>query len=175
MGLVGIDPSKTCFDLAFREHRPALLRFLRRRLGNEADADEVAQEAYLRLLRYSGQPDPGVQKALLYRIAINLAGMRARQAASHHSAAHQSLDELPLESAAAAHDQQLIDQERLNLLMSAIQSLPDKCRQVFVLSRFHDLSYAEIALRCGISVKMVEKHISKALAVCRLRVGDRLQ
>lgn len=166
-------PASEHFELAFRQHRPALLRFLRRRVGNEADADEIAQEAYLRLLRYPDEHDAGALKALLYRIAINLVGMRARQSASRHAGDHQPLDDTPLDSGDAAQDQQLIDQERLRLLMTAIRSLPDKCRQVFVLSRFHDMSYAEIAERCGISVKMVEKHVSKALAACRLQVGDR--
>lgn len=172
MPLFDVPSSHQGFALAFREYRPALLRFLRRRVGNDADADEIAQEAYLRLLRYSGQTDPGALKALLYRIAINLVGMRARRAASHREFAHFSIDEIALDSGAAPHDQQLIDEERLRLLAAAIRTLPERCRQIFILSRFHDMSYAQIATHCDISVKMVEKHISKALAVCRLKVGD---
>ncbi len=58
----------------------------------------------------------------------------------------------------------------LDLLYRTIEQLPPKCRRVFLLSRFHDMSYPEIARHCGISVKMVEKHIGNALAVCAERL-----
>jgi RNA polymerase sigma factor (sigma-70 family) len=166
-------PSEQRFDAVFREYRPALLRFLRRRVGNDADAEEIAQEACIRLLRYPDETDPQALKALLYRIAINLVGMRARESRRRFGSAHVSLDELELASGEATQEQVLLDQERLRLLQAAINALPEKCRQVFILSRISGLSYPEIASRCGISVKMVEKHISKALAICRDKVGDR--
>jgi len=49
--------------------------------------------------------------------------------------------------------------------------LPPKCRQVFLLSRAQRMTYPQIAVHCGISVKMVEKHISHALAICMKKVG----
>ncbi len=159
-------------EQSFRQHKHALLRLIRRRVGNEDDAAEIVQEAYLRLMRYGGESDPGALRALLYRIAINLVGMRARdlkQRGGHEL----PLDDLPLDSGAPSQEQQLIDRQRLELVLSAIRGLPEKCHQVFVLSRFHGMSYPEIAQRCGISVKMVEKQISKALTVCHARVGDR--
>lgn len=165
--------SGNALERAFRQHKRALLRLLRRRVGNEDDAAEIAQEAYLRLLRYEHERDPGAIRALLYRIAINLVRMRAREMQRRGGY------DVPLEPntewlacGTPSQEQQLIDRQRLDLLMSAIQSLPEKCHQVFILSRFHDMSYPQIAERCGISVKMVEKHISKALLVCRARLGD---
>ncbi len=162
------------FEAAFREHRQALVRFLRRRVGNEEDAAEIAQEAYLRLLRYAGQVDAPALKALLYRIAINLVAMRARELKTRLQQSEVPVEEAEIASGEATQLQQLVDQERLSQLMAAIRSLPEKCRQVFILSRFHDMSYPQIAAHCGISVKMVEKHITKALAVCREKVGGEL-
>jgi RNA polymerase sigma-70 factor (ECF subfamily) len=49
----------------------------------------------------------------------------------------------------------------------SIDSLPEKCREVFMLSRSEDLSYKDISGHLGISVSTVEKHISKALKVLR--------
>lgn len=49
----------------------------------------------------------------------------------------------------------------------AINTLPDKCRQVFEMSRYEELKYAEIAEKMNISVKTVEAHMSKALALLR--------
>jgi RNA polymerase sigma factor (sigma-70 family) len=161
------------FSAVFNEHRRGLLRFLRRRVGNEEDAAEIAQEAYLRLLRYADQQDPQALKALLYRIAINLVGMRQREAGSRHQSEHLPIEDLPLMSDEASQEQKLVDQQNLQLLMSAIRELPERCRQVFVLSRFHEMSYPQIAAHCGVSVKMVEKHISRALAACREKLGER--
>jgi RNA polymerase sigma factor (sigma-70 family) len=53
------------------------------------------------------------------------------------------------------------------LLYAAIEALPPKCRQVFIMRRFHDLSQDEIARRLGVSRNMVEKHLRLALERCR--------
>ncbi len=58
--------------------------------------------------------------------------------------------------------------------MGAIRRLPARCQQVFILSRFHGMAYPEIAMRLHISIKMVEKHITHALATCRHEVGGEL-
>ena len=55
-------------------------------------------------------------------------------------------------------------EEKIN---EAIKSLPEKCRQIFELSRFDGLKYSEIALQLGISVKTVENQMSKALKILR--------
>jgi len=167
--------SRSLFEAAFREHGVGLIRYLRRRVGNDADAHEIAQETYLRVLRYRETQDLHSLKALLFRIAINLVAMRSRTARARHWADHRSLDEaLVLPTNDPTHEQRLDGEQQLDRLMEAIKRLPSKCQQVFVLSRFHDMSYPEIAARCGISVKMVEKHIAKALAICRTQVGGDL-
>ena len=101
--------------------------------------------------------------------------MRARIARTHRSGDHRSLDEaLELPTSDPSPEQHLLAEQQLRRLMAAIQRLPAKCQQVFVLSRFHDMAYPEIALRLNISVKMVEKHITHALTICRQEVGGEL-
>jgi RNA polymerase sigma-70 factor (ECF subfamily) len=68
-------------------------------------------------------------------------------------------------------ERELSAEQDLALLYDVIEGLPPKCRQVFLLSRVKLMTYPEIAKHCGISVKMVEKHISHALAVCTREVG----
>ncbi|MFC4313716.1 RNA polymerase sigma factor [Steroidobacter flavus] len=161
------------FEAAFREHYTPLVQYLRRRIGCESEARDLAQDAYVRLLRYRENQNLESLKALLFRIATNLMGMRSRRARARRWNEHQPMDEeLIVAADSPSQEQQLGDQQQLDRLMAAIQRLPNKCRQVFVLSRFHDMAYPEIATRCGISVKMVEKHITKALAICRAEVGD---
>jgi RNA polymerase sigma-70 factor (ECF subfamily) len=55
-----------------------------------------------------------------------------------------------------------------------IDSLPEKCRQVFVLSRFEQMSYKEISEQLAISTKTVETQISRALKLLRTNLGDQL-
>jgi RNA polymerase sigma-70 factor (ECF subfamily) len=167
--------SRPLFEAAFREHHASLIRFLRRRVRNDADARDIAQEAYLRLFRYRKNQDLGSLKALVFCIAKNLLGMRARTERAHHWHGHEALsegDELPTDDPSL--ERRLDAEQQLDRLMEIIKRLPTKCRQVFVLSRFHDMCYSEIAARCGISVKMVEKHVAHALAVCRREAGDNL-
>lgn len=165
--------SQSLFAAAFREHHAALIQFLRRRVGNDADARDIAQETYLRVLRYRENQDLDSLKALLFRIAINLVAMRTRTARAHRWLDHRTMDDEPaLPGNEPSPEQQAVDAQQLDRLMQAIRRLPPKCQQVFVLSRFHDMSYAEIAVRCGISVKMVEKHIARALEMCRSEVGE---
>lgn len=167
--------SQPLFEAAFRKHHAALIQFLRRRVGNDADARDIAQETYLRVLRYRENQDLDSLKALLFRIATNLVAMRARTARAHRWMDHQAMEEEPaLPAQDPSIEQQVAGEQQLQLLMQAIKALPPKCQQVFVLSRFHDMSYSEIAERCGISVKMVEKHIARALATCRFEVGGPL-
>jgi len=167
--------SQPLFEAAFREHHAALVQYLHRRVGNDADARDIAQETYLRVLRYRENQDLDSLKALLFRIATNLVVMRARTARAQRWVDHRPLDEeLVLPSNEPSQERRLAAEQQLDCLMEVINRLPSKCQQAFVLSRFHDMSYPEIAKRCGISIKMVEKHITKALSICRAEVGGDL-
>ena len=162
--------SKPLFEAAFRAHNDSLIRYLRFRVGSDAEARDIAQDAYLRLMRYREDQDSVSLKALVFRIATNLVSMRAR-------AVRVRPDHEPLEAAleVPANDptpeRQLLNEQELARLTEVIQRLPPKCQQAFVLSRFHNMSYQEIADRLGISIKMVEKHVAHALSICRREVG----
>ncbi len=67
-------------------------------------------------------------------------------------------------------DDKLLVRELNRELEAIIASMPDKCREVFTLSRQEGLGNEEIARRLGISVKAVEKHITKALRILRSRL-----
>lgn len=166
-----VTSGQTVFEAAYREHRGAVVRLLQRRVGNPDEAEELAQETYLRALRYRDH-NPESLKALLFRIAINLAGTSARRDRAHHASAHMSVDDLPLASDELPQDERLAREEYQALIIAAVKALPEKRRQVFVLSRFHGMRQKDIARRCGISLSMVEKHITNALSSIRERVGE---
>lgn len=158
------------FDTFLQQHYKGLVQFLRQRTVTEQDAEDAAQESLARLLRYRESEPDSAWKPLLFRIATNVANDHLRQTQSQRRKAHVSLEDQELDSNEPTPEQRLADQRQLELVLAAIRDLPDKCRHVFLLSRFHDMSNQAIAVRCGISVRMVEKQITKALAACRSRV-----
>ena len=144
----------------------SLVSFLRRRLRVGEDARDVAQEAYIRLMQYEGSKDVKSPESLLFRIAINIANDMGRADKVRHVSDHCDIDGLDFDSGIASPEREVSASQQLDLLYATIEELPPRCRQVFLLSRFQNMTYPQIAEHCGISVKMVEKHISRALAIC---------
>lgn len=162
----------TDFERFVQEQRDALVRFLHRRTRSQHDAEDIAQESLARLMRYRSHA-PDTWSALLYRIAVNALNDRGRRAASHHDAHHVSLDDElgELTSSEPSHEQRTASEQALVALQHALLRLPGRCRQVYLLNRIEGMTYNEIAGHCGISVKAVEKHISRALRLLRERLG----
>lgn len=160
------------FEDFLRGQREALVGFLRRRVSSEEDAQDVAQESLERLIRYRANA-PESWRPLLYRIAINVLNDRARQAVTHHTADHFSLDEhvYKMASSEPAHEQQIASQQEFAQVQKALLRLPQRCRDIYLLNRIEGMSYPQIAVHCGISVKAVEKQISKALLLLRKSLG----
>ena len=163
------------FETFFKTHRLALIAFLRRRTASEADAEEIAQESYARLLGYGygGSRPSKVWRSLLYRIAANLATSQFRQRRSHHLDGQLDVDEVQLACDAPSQERMVAARQDLQTVRQALEALSPKCRRVFMLSRAHHKTYPEIAEMCGISVKMVEKYMSQALGALRRAVGER--
>ncbi len=157
-------------DLIGRYHG-SLVSFLRQRLRIADDAADVAQEAYIRMMQYEGSREVQSPSSLLFRVAINIANDLGRSEQVRHAADHCPVDDLDIDSGLATPERELAAAQDLDMLCQTIQQLPPKCQQVFLLSRVHCMTYPQIAKHCGISVKMVEKHISHALAVCMAKVS----
>lgn len=157
----------TDFAAFVREHESALVSFLSARIHVE-DAKDIAQESLLRLMRYRNHPT-GQLKPLMYRIALNTLNDHSRRLRSRFASLHDSLDydASMVPSGELSHDQRLANEHDLTRVRAAILQLPTRCRQVYLLNRIEGMSYAQIARHCDISVKAVEKHISKALTMLR--------
>jgi RNA polymerase sigma factor (sigma-70 family) len=154
-----------------RRHHDSLIRFLRQRLRIKEDAADVAQETYIRMMKYEGSSEIQSPSSVLFRIAINVANDLGRSEQARRANDQTSIDELEVASDTPPVERQIAAEQDLGLLYEAIENLPPKCRHVFLLSRVHHMTYPQIAAHCRISVKMVEKHISHALAICMKKVG----
>jgi RNA polymerase sigma-70 factor (ECF subfamily) len=157
-----------------RRYHDSLIHFLRQRLRTPEDANDVAQEAYIRMMQYQDSRQIRSPSSMLFRIAINVANDLGRSEQVRRVSDQCRLEDVELTSDTPSAEREISAQQELTLLRAAIEDLPPKCRQVFLLSRVRRMTYPQIAVHCGISVKMVEKHISRALAVCMKKVGGSL-
>lgn len=152
--------------------RPMLLRYFRRHLQHEADAEDLAQEALMRLVRSPTQVEHA--EAFVLRIAANLLRDRFRRDRSHHTGLHETIDgtlhELPSEEPGT--DDVYASRERLERLLSALDELSPRCRQVFLLQRYEGMTYTAIARQLQVSVSAVEKHMMRALLHLQARLAE---
>ncbi len=161
-------PAKTAEQL-FRDHNLELIRFLKLKLRNDAEAREVAQEAYVRLLQLRNIGAVGFFRAYLFKIAANLAvdRIRDRRPAIEEEwdpAAEFVPDPFDIERS-------MLAAEEFEVFLGCLQELPPKCRQAFVLHRLKKLSTREVAAQLQITPRMVRKHIARALIYCRHRLN----
>jgi RNA polymerase sigma factor (sigma-70 family) len=147
---------------AFFDHQDGLKRFLLRRLGNAALAEDLTQETWLRASSAVATVDN--PKSYLFRIAANLANDHLRRA--RHGIELQGQDDIvPLfPDARPSPEQEAAGRSELQHLLRAVDSLSPRAREVFILAKVHELSHAEIAEKLGIAKNTVMVHMANALA-----------
>jgi RNA polymerase sigma-70 factor (ECF subfamily) len=167
------DARRTDFIAAlFKRHRRSLLWYLTRLIPNRADAEEVAQEAFVRLLGVPHlETDASRARNYLFATATNLARDNYRRRSARAESAHVGLEDLQLESDEPLPER-LIDAERGRLVVdSALRDLQPRPRQAFLLYVQEELTYERIAIKLGVSKKTVERDIAFTVALCRSRLA----
>jgi RNA polymerase sigma-70 factor (ECF subfamily) len=147
---------------------------LARRLGSAELAAETLQATYLRLDRTHDANSIRNPEAYLYRVALNVA-------ADHRQAAQRQLGLAETEALRHLDDDEL-DPARvvearaeIGALARALDELPPRCKAIFLAARLHDQPHSEIAAHFGISVRMIERELKRALEHCRARLDRRLK
>jgi RNA polymerase sigma-70 factor (ECF subfamily) len=157
------------FAAVFRAHYRPLVGMAEAMLRSRAVAEEVVQDVMLELWRRrEGLPIQESLRAYLFRATRN----RALNHLRHGRVERLSEPHVAGASAAPATAPATLVEEEIDVaLREAVAALPDRCREVFELSRVHGLRYAEIAGALGISVKTVEAQMGKALRTLRARLA----
>lgn len=155
----------------FREHNRALIAFLSSRLDSLSEAQEVAQEAYARLLRLEHLEQVGFLRAYLFRIASNLAVDRLRM----RNVRAEAPDEEHLDDwfEASVPERQVLAADELRAVREALRELPAKTSAAFVMHVVEGREFAAIARRMKLTERMVRYHVARALAHCRTRLDAR--
>lgn len=147
--------------------RAALTGFFLKRVHDRAEAEDLTQEVFLRLMEQSARSSLVAADAYVFTIATNLLRDRARRASSHRLNAHFSLDHAQADAGPALVEQQdperiLQGRESLRITMDALARLDERTRNIFVLFRLEHLKQREIAEMYGMSVAAVEKQVRRA-------------
>jgi RNA polymerase sigma-70 factor (family 1) len=161
------------FEKIFNHFHQTIYQFLLYKIKDADTAEDLLQEVFLKIWKGRTALDENQSlKNYLYTIADNLVLNHFR----HQKVVlrHQQESELKIFSGSDSPQNILEEKEWSKILMSAIESLPEQTRTIFLMSRVEDLTYQEIAERLSISLKAVEGHIVKALKTLRTALPFKL-
>ena len=164
------DPRPSLVERLYAQHRVALQSFFQRRVRSKANAPDLAQEVYVRMLRVMDPSTIRNPTVYLYTVANNLvkeyAALDRRETSGRNIDEARTSEQLEPETVAALEGE-LDTKQRIARLEVVLRQLRPKCRAAVVLRFTHELSYREIGIHLGISPQMARKYVDQALAHCQ--------
>ncbi len=159
---------KQVLERLFSEHGEALRSFLRGRMGGSPELEDIVQDVFVRLARMEDLhqklvADHRDSRAFIFTMANHLLVDRQRRSAVRRQYQEAEFELAQEEQVETTPEIIVSDTQQLDVVERAILSLPPVWRQAFVLNRFDNKSYPQIAAEMGVSVKQVEKYMSSAL------------
>lgn len=156
----------------YNEYHVRLLKFLRKSLHAESDAQDVSQEVYLRLLRIPESRVVEHPRAYLFRVAVNVINDWRAGQRLFETRAPDDLDKFQSCDEGVDHyDDRYDERQRLERVERALANLPAHYRATIVLKTQHGMTYREISAHLGVSERMVKRYIVKAYAQLRDRLA----
>jgi RNA polymerase sigma factor (sigma-70 family) len=165
-GPVGFAQSQHAYvTLLFNRYRSVLHRYLSRLMPTE-DAAELVQETYFRLLRHGQMVQlDAMARSYLFQTATNLARDQRRRQTARRTDRHISWDTETSSGEDFDPGEHLSAEQILYALERAIVGLPRETRMVFMLVRFRDMSYPDIAQFMNISTRTVARKMADAMEI----------
>jgi RNA polymerase sigma-70 factor, ECF subfamily len=155
----------------FQRYAAPLLRFTGRILGDPAEAEEITQDVFLKLMVRADQYDGRAPVASwLFAIATNACRDRLRRSVRRPSVALEAVAELAEPGIAA--DERLALRQRREAVRRALSELSLEQREALVLARYHGLPYAEIARALDISEGAVKTRIFRAMETLKAHFSE---
>jgi RNA polymerase sigma factor (sigma-70 family) len=151
------------FDGLYRQEVPTLVRFFRRRIGSQDEAEDLAQEALARFLKVSPATAVHTPQAYLRRIATNLLRDRADRASTKLTDLSVPLDEGMDQPAFADQHRELVGRQELDHFGEVLAQLKPRTLEIFLMSRVDGYTYKEIASALGMTLFGVKWHMLKAI------------
>ena len=162
--------SADAFEKLFNTYCQPLIHFTYRCVQDMQIAENLVQEVFVRVWRRREQLDPSSNiKAYLYTAAKNEALKHLRHAKVVNN---NTADVQRMRDSIKTPEKTLSENDLAAAVQQAIDELPEKSRLIFSMSKYDQLTYAEIAEIQNISVKTVETHMGRALKFLRQRLAD---
>ena len=165
------------FALLLERHRAPVIRFLYRMVQNQAVAEELAQEAFLRVYRARARYEPTARfTTWLFRIATHLAlnSLRDRRSGKYNESLDEEAGETPSRQLADRRptiEQKLLDRARLDEVRRAVAALPDKQRAAVLMHKYEEMEYSQIARVLECSESAVKSLLFRAYETLRVRLA----
>ena len=147
-----------------RAYRAPLVRFFSRRVRDSSVSEDLAQQVFERLLKRGNLGSIGNMGAYVFQAARSVIASHARGRGRDPDAGSEQFDENLHGDVDFSPEHVLLKREKLARALDALDSLPERTREIFVLRRIEGEKYRDIAERFGISVSAVEKHMERAIA-----------
>ncbi len=158
----------------YLDHAAPLRSYLTSILRSPADAEDVMQDAFLRLHRCEKLPEYENPRAVLYktahRLALNLIRKRRTSVLDRAAVADEQIALTPSQEASA--EEALLASEQDAVYCEALDQLSPRCRQVIEMRTVNELSFKEISETLGLSVSTLEKHLVRGKRRCTEIVAD---
>jgi len=153
------DGDGRAFERVLADYWRPVLTFSTRLLHDGEAADDVAQETFLRVWINRTEIQPGQLRAYIFRVARNLVVDETRK----RRVRGRATDTTGISTTVPRPDQVVERDEQHEAIQHAVDSLPPKRREAFILAYLHELSYKEVADVLGVSVSTVKNHVASAL------------
>jgi RNA polymerase sigma-70 factor (ECF subfamily) len=171
------DGDENTFKLLFHGYFERICCFARDYVCDVEVARELAQETFIKLWEIRTSLDDGSDiPALLFTIVRNnalnyLKHLTIRDKFRQFSEQQYAERQLNLMALTDLQVEEIFKRDMQQKIDEAVDDLPEKCREVFLMSRNFGMSYREIATQLNISIKTVENHISEALKKLRKKIN----
>lgn len=169
MGIQTLTNLQADIDMLYLAHQQTLVNLLRRMVGCHQTAEDLAQEAYLKVSGAAKTQTITYPQPFLYQTAKNLALDYLRKQKVRAKNIDEQTDDLDYQQIAdqaPTPDQATQTGQELDELLSILAQQPERRREMLILNKIHGWKYAEIADHFGVSKSAVEKNIRIALAHC---------
>lgn len=147
-------------------HEPQIRHWLKSRYGSQCDVDDVIQDSLLKIFKAREKAELKSPKAFFFAVARNMAIDSLRKAKVGVTESLIDEEVLGIVDEGESVDEVAARNHELEILTQAIQSLPERCRRVFTLSKVYGMTYNAIAQDMGISFNTVSAQIAIGLSKC---------
>jgi RNA polymerase sigma-70 factor (ECF subfamily) len=158
------------FQTIFNEWHKPIRNFIYFRCGDVELAEDITQDTFIKLWENRSRIDKATVKAYLYKIAQNNTINHLKRQQLQYKFRKQGVNDRDYDTPEKLAEMNQYEQR----LQDVIALLPEGGREVFLMNRIEDLTYQEIADRLNLSVKAIEKRMSKVLRILRDHLGTEL-